>query len=97
MALEEQWTFTEQPTSPIPFDHLEKLRHRKKLLDFIIITKGGRRVRANRFLLAMRFPRIADTMAAGDRAYMEWRRFNANVVALWKQPWHSPTPDASNS
>uniref|UniRef100_A0A5K3FSF4 BACK domain-containing protein n=1 Tax=Mesocestoides corti TaxID=53468 RepID=A0A5K3FSF4_MESCO len=77
MAIDGTWTFTEQPNCPIPFDLLEKLRRRKKLFDFNIISKDGCKVPANRLLLAMRFPRIADTVAVENRACMEWRRFNA--------------------
>uniref|UniRef100_A0A5K3FX51 BTB domain-containing protein n=1 Tax=Mesocestoides corti TaxID=53468 RepID=A0A5K3FX51_MESCO len=77
MALEDKWTFTEQSASILPFGLFEKLRHRKKLLDFRISSKDGREVRANRFLLAMRFPRISDNVTAEDRALMEWKRFNA--------------------
>uniref|UniRef100_A0A5K3FYC6 BTB domain-containing protein n=1 Tax=Mesocestoides corti TaxID=53468 RepID=A0A5K3FYC6_MESCO len=57
-----------------------KLRHRRKLIDFHIITKDGRKVPANRLLLAMRFPHIADTVTVANRACMEWRRFKTDIV-----------------
>uniref|UniRef100_A0A5K3EYG5 BTB domain-containing protein n=2 Tax=Mesocestoides corti TaxID=53468 RepID=A0A5K3EYG5_MESCO len=64
----------------MPFNRFEKLRHCKSLLDFKIVSKDGRNVLASRFLLATRFPLIADAVTADERGCMEWRRFSADVV-----------------